>query len=73
MKWQPIETAPIESFDKEKWFMRHSPNLILWNGHYHVIGSFGYTQKGKGRWTSESGRIIYRPTHWQPLPEPPEE
>lgn len=69
-KWQPIATAPIEPFDKERWYMKHSPYLLLWNGGGISIGSYGYTQRGKGKW--ESNGRIYCPTHWMPLPTPPD-
>lgn len=70
-EWQPIETAEIRPFDKEKWFMDHSPRLLLWNGHYAEIGSYGFTSKGKGRWRNYGG--IVTPTHWMPLPPSPKE
>lgn len=69
-EWQSIETAPIEPFDKEKWFMRHSPNLLLWTGHFCQVGSYRYTSRGKGKW--EAGNRIVTPTHWMPLPKAPE-
>lgn len=70
MKPQPIDTAPIKPFDEDNWYMSHSPHLLLWSGHSWVIGSHGYTRKGKGKWIAY-GRIC-NPTHWLPLPPPPE-
>ena len=67
-EWQPIETAPIEPFNKDKWFMAHSPRLLLWKGHV-VIGSYNYTERGKGRWQDNYGNC--EPTHWMPLPDEP--
>jgi len=69
MEWQPIETAPIKEFDKESWYRNTSPYLLLWLGGRTVIGSFSYTQKGKGLW-QENGYNC-NPTHWMPLPEAP--
>ena len=69
MDWKAIETAPIEPFNKEKWFMSHTPSLLLWNGYYCEIGTYGYTQRGKGRWLVD-GRVFH-PTHWMPLPDAP--
>lgn len=67
--WQPIETAPIKQFDKEKWFEPHSPQLLVFDGFFHQIAAYGYTAKGKGRWSGRFG--IIEPTHWMPLPPPP--
>ena len=64
---RPIAEAPIEPFNKDKWYIAHSPRLLLWNGVYWAIGQYGYTQKGKGRW-QVYGKI-FAPTHWLPLPE----
>ena len=68
-EWQPIETAPILPFNEEKWFMSHSPYLLLWDGRC-TIGVFGYTKRGKSRWQDFRSNI--NPTHWMPLPEPPQ-
>jgi hypothetical protein len=67
-EWQPIETAPFFAFNKETWY-KNGPRYLLFAG-YEVIGSYGYTEKGKGRWQAD-GRII-NPTHWMPLPERPQ-
>lgn len=68
-KWQTIETAPIKPFEAEFWYKQHSPFLLLWTGNYCEIGSYGFTEKGKGRWQGRHG--IITPTHWQYLPEKP--
>lgn len=68
--WQPIETAPIEPFDAERWYMSASPNLLVWTSLGTRIASYGYTRQGKGRWRDYHGNI--EPTHWMPLPEAPE-
>lgn len=69
--WQPIKTAPIQPFDAENWYMSASPNLLLWSGHWVTIGGYGYTQRGRGRWRNHAGTLT--PTHWMPLPQPPQE
>lgn len=69
MEWQPIETAPEYKFDPNRWYM-NGPHYLLWVG-FVTIGSYGYTQKGKGRWQNHNGNII--PTHWMPLPPPPKD
>jgi hypothetical protein len=65
--WLPIDTCPPFEFNPELWF-QDGPRYLLFVG-YAVIGSYGYTKKGKGRWSGSYG--IIRPTHWMPLPEPP--
>lgn len=70
-EWQPIETAPIKPFDPEKWYMPHSPSLLVWNGNHCVIARYSYTRGGKGRWQDHHGNIT--PAHWMPLPSPPEQ
>jgi len=70
MEWMLIETCPIKPFDKEKWFQAHSDTVLLWVGRT-TIGSYGFTEKGKGRWQNVYGNI--KPTHWMPLPEPPQD
>ena len=66
---KPISEAPIRPFDKDQWYMAHTPRLLLWTGHAWVIGQYGYTQKGKGRW--QTNDRIFAPTHWMELPEAP--
>lgn len=70
-EWQPIETAPIREFDAEKWYMPHSVQILLWDGYKAFVGSYNYTQKGKGRWHA-GGRIHEGCTHWMPIPPPPD-
>ena len=65
--WMPIATCPPFEFDKENWFS-NGPRYLLWSGRC-TIGSYGYTEKGKGRWQSHYG--IIHPTHWMPLPDAP--
>lgn len=61
---KPIETCPKPLFDPEKWYVA-GPKYLLWDGRW-VIGSYEYTEKGKGRWVA-NGRVIH-PTHWEFLP-----
>ena len=68
MEWQPIETVPEFKFDKGQWYLG-GPRYLLWTGGYCVIGAYGYTERGKGRWQAY-GRVI-EPTHWMPLPTAP--
>lgn len=57
-QWQPIETAPREELE----------DLILFNGKVFVGGWW------EGVWAdSVSDYASPQPTHWMPLPQPPEE
>lgn len=56
--WRPIEAAPKMEY------------LLLWNGHKINIGCF-HTYNG-GQWQFMGNLLEPKPTHWQPLPEPPQ-
>lgn len=75
MKWQPIETAP-----------RDETRILVINGEtggyggyagessraYHIGTAYFY----EGEWLATDccdGVSTYMPTHWMPLPEPPNE
>jgi hypothetical protein len=74
MDWKPIESAPIKPFDKEKWFMAHSPRVLVYGGYKFVdVATYNYTERGRGRWISDTMQRVISPSHWQPLPEPPKE
>ena len=74
LAWQPIETAPIKPFDKEHWYKAHSKTLLLGyaNNSRIYMGSYHFTEKGKGRFLDHQGYVA-KPTHWMPLPPPPKE
>lgn len=56
MTWRPIETAPKNG------------EVILWNGSFICMAQWN---RIASRWHDGVG-FIDNPTHWQPLPEPPE-
>jgi len=64
LQWQPIETAPKEAFQ----------NILLWDGEDVFIG---FHSPGDApipdRWVQADIFDEVHPTHWIPLPEPPEE
>ena len=67
MTWQPIDTAP-----KTGWIMVTSPH---WNIKHPVVECFATIVRWSprlGLWLSEDGGDVNQPTHWQPLPEPPQ-
>ena len=64
MKWQPIETAP-----------RDGTYILLFGRHSRRGGLIQITARwGGGDWESaDDGYGAYIiPTHWMPLPDPPE-
>ena len=63
-EWQPIETAPKDG----------RKNLLLFQqsaetGEKLFVGRWGAEWGG---WLSIPGAYAKRPTHWQPLPAPPQ-
>ena len=87
-KWQPIETAPkgggAESVTDPAWV--EPPRILLaledggmaiayWDW-YYAEGGNGYTD-GRAWIDANSGEVLSHiapnPTHWMPLPAPPED
>jgi hypothetical protein len=64
-EWQPIETAP-----------RDSTTVLLWesldDGDPAICVSIGSWEPSIGFWIDFGWETVY-PTHWMPLPSPPEE
>lgn len=59
-QWQPIETAPKD----EEWVMLlDDPELIP---------VFALWDEDAGEWITAGTRKVVHPTHWMPLPDPPE-
>ena len=69
-QWQPIETAPRDGTEVLI--------VVPHNGKGPVAGvMLGYVCEDDGDWydSSENARWagpVYAPTHWMPLPEPPQ-
>lgn len=64
-KWMPIDTAPKDGTKFLAWWA-HSAHSCRW-------GSGPYDRKTKtyvGGWSIGMARDA-KPTHWMPLPEPP--
>lgn len=63
MKWQPIETAPEDTY------------VLVWSPEYYCY-EYGIAVLGgeEGYWLTYEGDLpLATPTHWMHLPEPPEE
>jgi hypothetical protein len=69
--WQPIETAPKDSTAILLW--PYTPGDI-WSGHAPKEVALGY-YVADGVWLNPEDAFgtTFEPTHWMPLPEPPEE
>lgn len=65
MKWRPISEAPDTDRD-----------MLLWVDGSALVGHRAYEKgmRSRGWWYCELETIgeYLRPTHWMPLPEPPE-
>jgi hypothetical protein len=82
MTWQPIETAPKDGTEVlGYWFGNDVPiiSVILWRGHRYPDNPWrnalsDSATRGWGQCHLPDGKLTWRqgPTHWMPLPEPPE-
>jgi hypothetical protein len=65
MKWQPIETAPKDCLQKLG-FVDGRVRFIYWGKTSHVP-LYGWNVADQGVENCE----LCEPSHWMPLPEPP--
>ena len=66
--WQPIETAP-----KDGYILVFGPDqmdIAAWEPHWPNGGAWLRMQTAE---YDNDGALVKTPTHWQPLPEPPNE
>ena len=61
MTWQPIETAP-----------RDGTEILIWEKEFEAF-SVGCFLGDEPFWYGFTYKDRVNPTHWMPLPEPPEE
>lgn len=68
-EWQPIETAPKDGQAIILWPYDH---YSIWDG--ASIGEVvcGFYSKDDDEWNNPEERRKFNPTHWMPLPSPPE-
>lgn len=59
-RWQPIETAEVGT-----------SGVYVWNGEEVQIGFYVHADGKDWIDLTDGTEIIPKPTHWQPLPEPP--
>jgi hypothetical protein len=59
--WQPIETAPKDGTDM----------LVYQNGCFDVASVWWIDDNGDAVWFN--GDVVVYPTHWMPLPDPPDD
>ena len=68
-RWQPIETAPRDG----TWFLAYEPGSGC--GAHYACSFHGEDEFLGTMWFSDCGQYVTsspEPTHWQPLPTPPE-
>lgn len=72
MTWQPIETAPRQRLPQVRILGWNGKTIDLW-----VWDTQAWSQRPRACWRRYGARGISQdrkeqPTHWMPLPEPPE-
>lgn len=76
MKWQPIETAPKDGtsiLGFQLWSIGPGWCVLTWTEWGEHVDEAGLTEIKPG-WTipEDHYATCWEPTHWMPLPEPPE-
>jgi hypothetical protein len=74
MTWQPIKTAPKTSPETMIAipFLAYCPNEETIDGKIRIVWWEPFRNKGQGCWCDDRDITgIPAPTHWMPLPEPP--
>ena len=63
MTWQTIDRAPKDGTE-----------VLVWDGPGEPFVAFWHGKRSKWLWTVRdlNGDEVLSPTHWQPLPAPPE-
>lgn len=68
MQWMPIETCnKNQSVISCSWWKSHPHRPFIQEGYLHWDGNTWLKQSG-GAWQDE----LTNPTHWMPLPSPPQ-
>ena len=64
--WQPIASAPKDG----TWFLAHGDGPAVSQCPFVCVWDFD--GHGKTAWREVYTELVMLPTHWQPLPEPPQ-
>lgn len=77
MEWQPIETAP-DNTEILVYVPPYPYNSIVCPEEYHVACRERHHYSGNWLWAGSTGEgsscwLSLPPTHWMPLPKPPQE
>lgn len=70
-QWQPIETAPKGAKQHSVLLACANSYVPIYCGRYR-IGSLGEPQHMLIEWRCDSSGRFANPTHWMPLPPPPD-
>lgn len=73
MKWQPIETAPKDGSVFLAWFPWYGGNVekCRWDTQRFAKRPNPYFAPDSERWLGVRPARENQPTHWMPLPDPP--
>jgi hypothetical protein len=63
--WQPIEAVPED-------IMHSADPVLLWSPDTHTCVVYGRYWTQDQEWQEDHMATPLRPTHWMPLPEPPD-
>jgi hypothetical protein len=63
--WQPIEDVPPD-------IMHSADPVLLWSPDTHTCVVYGRYWTQTERWEEDHMSTPLHPTHWMPLPEPPD-
>lgn len=79
MDWQPIETAPRDGTDVIAWDKKFGARQTQWRNYGTGSPAKAAYDRGDGPrgafvWREPIHNWVqdWRPTHWMPLPDPPE-
>lgn len=68
--WQPIETAPKDG-SRILVYGEETMLAVVWGPYYDFKPVQGSEKMGWTIWDADVGGEAIHPTHWQPLPPPP--
>ena len=72
MEWQPIDTAPRDGTSVLLFLPTGAQTVGCWDPDFDDLDEPGWTDYTVESWAYEEVVRLY-PTHWMPLPTPPEE